>query len=143
MYRFFIVLISLIIIFLLSLYNFNKYDRDFFQQKKRDSIRVLSGLGVAEINSNYIYAFNHFDTAYIVNYKNALDKSELPSNGDLISIRGINIGKDSISATFIHIHKNRPLKIYLSLIPFFLLVFLFFKYFKFDLKKFIFIKRNA
>mgnify|MGYP000949159147 CR=1 FL=1 len=134
-------IILLALIFGLSYYNYISHGKEYREGLKKQEVWKLAGLKVISINNNVVYAKNEKDQVYLINYENNIHNADSLNIYDLVSVKGKHLDGDTLSAELIHIHKNRSFKIYFSLIPFFTVVFLFFKYFKFNLKTFKFSRK--
>jgi len=139
-----IINILLIAIFSLSYYNYQKYDYNYFKDIRNGKEYFDGGLKVLEIyNKKSILAANTFDTLVINNYNSYIENRDSIIIGDILGIKATIVSPDTVSAYLVHIQKPRFWKVVISLIPFFIIVYFFFKYFRFDLKKFIFVRKNA
>ncbi len=144
MKKIFVVFILLIAIISLSYYNYQKYDYKYFKEIRNGKEYFNGGLKVLEIyNENSLFAANTFDTLIIKNYNSFIENADTIKVGDILSIKATIINPDTVSAYYVHIQKPRIWKVIISLIPFFIIAYFFFKYFRFDFKKLIFIRKNA
>ena len=81
------------------------------------------------------------DTIYAKGYKPFLKNTGKSINGKFISITADYIGSNTVKITAFHIHNGKNMKIFVSLIPLFIVFILFLKWFRFDKYKFIFIRK--
>jgi|DewCreStandDraft_4_1066084.scaffolds.fasta_scaffold00022_185 hypothetical protein len=130
--------ISIIIIILLGLafYNYFYHSPEYFKNMRAENPNWnISYLIVKSIDSTSFQAENQTDKIVAINYKNILENGDSLAIGNQISIKSYHIGADTVIPSFIHIHKGRTWKIYLSIIPVIIIFTLIFKYFKFDKMK--------
>lgn len=130
-----IIKISCIVFVLLALalYNYFYHSPEYFKKIRAENRSWnISHLTVKSIDKESFYADNKTDTIIALDYYKSLENSDTLAIGDLISIKSIHISGDTVVPSLIHIHKGRNWKIYLSIIPVFVIFFFFIRYFKFD-----------
>lgn len=128
-------------IFALSYYDYSIHGDEYQAEKLSRKYWKLGYVEVDSILNGRFYATNITDTVYGINYKNALPEGRDLKIGDLISIKGKHIENRTVNIDFIHFHDGRIWKILISVLPVLIIVWFFFKYFKFDTNKLRFTKR--
>lgn len=127
------IFIILIILLALALYNYFYHSPEYFKNIRTENKNWnISHLTVKSIDNDSFYADNKRDTIIALDYKKSLENCDSLTIGDLISIKSVHIGGDTVVPSLIHVHKDRNWKIYLSIIPVFVIFIFFIKYFKFD-----------
>jgi len=135
------IIMILAAIFLLSFYDYSVHGIEYEKMKKSKSYWKVGYIYIDSIYSNSFYATNRSDTVIGINYKNDLDDGRILKKGDLVSLKGMHLGKDTVNVDFIHFHDGRKWKIILSVIPVVILAIAFFKFFKYDKLKNRIVKR--
>jgi hypothetical protein len=125
--------ITIIIILIgLGIYNTIANGERYRLELKEQAEWNMGGLYVKSVNDSTFYAESNTDSVVGINYKRALPGSDTLKVGDLLKIKSVHLGGDTVDVKFIHISRTRNAKIWLSVIPFLIAGFLFFKYFQFD-----------
>lgn len=125
-------LVIIFILLMLGFYdNYNNGENYRLEMRKKPEWN-LGGLYVKSFNDSIFYAESLSDSIYGINYRKYLPVGESLRAGDLLQIKSNHIGGDTVDVKFIQISRNRSAKIWLSVIPVFIVAFLFFKYFGFD-----------
>ena len=147
MMRIILILSSSAAIVLIGLYSFFTHPLQPFPEKygieKSDVNKPLrlSYLLVLKSEGDILYAKDDTNTL-LVDVEDADFHREIqPEPGERVSVKAVFTGGNTVKADFIHTHKYQSYKIYVSVIALFIVIFLFFKYFKFDVKQLLFVKR--
>jgi len=125
-------LVIIFILLLLGIYDNYRNGENYRLEMRKKSDWNFGGLYVKSFNDSVFYAESLSDSIYGINYRKYLPEGESLRNGDLLQIKSNHIGGDTVDVKFIHISRSRSAKIWLSVIPVFIVAFLFFKYFGFD-----------
>ncbi|MDX9790009.1 MAG: hypothetical protein RBT61_04210 [Candidatus Kapabacteria bacterium] len=94
------------------------------------------------MNDSSFYAESNTDSVVGINYRKVIPENEQLRLGDLVKIKSIHLGGDTVDVKFINISRARTAKIWLSIIPVAVIAILFFRFFKFDRKSITFKERN-
>lgn len=139
-----LIVAAIIIIALVSMgiYNYFNFE-DYYAELKTRTNWNIGGLVISEINARSFKAATTRDTVIALNYRDVFPKWDELTVGSSVSIKSLHLNGDTVNVQEMYIHKGREWKIGLSLIPLFLWLYIFVKYFRFDRKQFRVIKRNA
>lgn len=140
-YRFSIIILIISVLLTLGFYDYYSNGYDYRQNLKLKREWNLGGLYVKHFDSTNFYAESNSDKIIGINYLDNLPSGEVLRKGDLLQIKSIHLGGDTVDVKFIHLSRNRMFKILFSIIPVLLILSLFLKYFKFDVKKNVFIRK--
>ncbi len=141
-YKKFKIVSILSILMLLGWYDCNYNGIEYLKSQRKNKSWDIAGLYVKNFDSTYFYAESNTDSIIGLNYLDDLPVGESLRNGDLIQIKSIHLGGDTVDVYKIYISRTRKYKILLSIIPVFIIFYFFNKYFKFEIAKFIFKRRN-
>jgi|GEM_PF-3004149 len=130
------------ILICLGYYNTQHNGENYRIELRKKSEWNFGGLYVKSLNDSSFYAESNTDSVVGINYRKVIPENEQLRLGDLVKIKSIHLGGDTVDVKFINISRARTAKIWLSIIPVAVIAILFFRFFKFDRKSITFKERN-
>ncbi|MBX3042077.1 MAG: hypothetical protein KIT33_11130 [Candidatus Kapabacteria bacterium] len=125
-------IIIIVILLSLGLYNNHHNGERYRLEQKEHAEWNMDGLYVKSVSDSSFYAESHTDSIIGVGYHHLIKSGDQIRIGDLLKIKSKHIGGDTVQVVFLNVSRARGAKIWLSVIPLFIGIYVFNKYFQFD-----------